>query len=71
MQASPEFTFFWGSASPFSQWHRSAFQIIEPWTRHQPRRLLTFANAEQSMMAAKARKARVGVVGLCTEADDV
>lgn len=54
MQASPEFTFFWGSASPFSQWHRSTFQIIEPWTKHQPRRMLTFANAEQSMMAAKA-----------------
>jgi ribA/ribD-fused uncharacterized protein len=54
MQASADFTFFWGGASPLSQWHRSVFQIIEPWTRYEQRRRLQFTNAEQYMMAAKA-----------------
>jgi len=47
------FTFFYGSASPFSQWHYPPFVILEPW-KTGTRREITFANAEQFMMAAKA-----------------
>jgi len=41
----PRFTFFWQEQSPFSQWHRSAFEVDG----------VRYACAEQYMMAGKAR----------------
>ena len=52
--ADTEFTFFWGSTSPFSQWHPLGFQLMEPWENGGPRVERRFDNAEQWMMAAKA-----------------
>lgn len=47
------FTFFWCSASPFSQWHRARFRAPDPWTGPGGAEV-EFDNAEQWMMACKA-----------------
>ena len=43
-KANEEFTYFWGSESPFSQWHKSIFTLDG----------ITFNCAEQYMMYQKA-----------------
>lgn len=43
-ETNEEFTFFWKSHSPFSQWHKSSFTLEDK----------TFNCAEQYMMYGKA-----------------
>lgn len=47
------FTFFWRSASPFSQWHPATFRAPDPWSGPGGAEV-EFGNAEQWMMACKA-----------------